>query len=710
MNKEIFINFHSFTFDKEAYLWDKKSDFNNPEDVEEFFGWFEIELKLVDFNIEKSQLLAKALIKDLLELKTKKALNEDLIDFLQYIISVSILRIVTSNKILNYCYDWICNSLSRDLAETLQRQYEPLRIVTFFASDNVFTKKNVDLFFLTWSESLFYYSRCIGGHIDLCNIYLNIFFIRIIDLFRQKLFLEELIPALANISTWCFVHKKESQNKIASEILFKIYNLNISQISKKMIAVNFSCRKNSYNLYSKKEWCDIVITTYLNLLHPHEHLQIYANKFEDNVDQLIENLEVLFLCFNEYYKYLDAHDDDFKIHYELSRLYSNLLNLICLLIQNGKTEIASEIICRYFRIDYDSSFSKNILFILPNTESGVLYSVSKSQIITDTNTLENIPQIITFNNQFFSTTNTLHDYSDFQYENPYRLGAPIKENANQFLEAIKKHFDFKQILQVPRLNEISGMHLFYGVQLPIQSIISKELNILLPITQSFEKPKEQRKINRVLVWEGDTMLSQIECIGIVNIFNKKGIETVTLKYQLSSKEEFLKKYNDDSFDLIWICCHGEFNHMEAHKSYLDLGNNIHFNLDELNSYSLNTSNRRLIVVDACDGATTSLINSPLSLGIGSALVCSKQSLISHQWPIDNYSALISGVILASYLSDDLDYSEALNKTINLFYSGKESVVERINEYCSEEDVIERIENSRVDFQNFYSWGSLAYLI
>jgi hypothetical protein len=710
MNKEIYINYHSFSKDKEAYIWHKVSDFENPEEVEEFFEWFEIEIKLIDCNIEKSQLLARALIKDLLELKGKNAHNEDLIDFLQYIISVSILRIVTSNKILNYCYDWICNSLSRDLPESLQREYEPNRIVAFFASKNVFIKKNIDLFFLTWSECIFYYSRCTGGHIDLCKIYLDIYFIRIINLFTQKLFLEELIPALANISTWCFIHKNDSQNKIASEILFKLYNLNISPLSKKMIAVNFSCRKNSYNLYSKKEWCDIIITTYLDILHPHEHLQIYANKFEDNVDQLIENLDVLFLSFDEYYKYLDAHDDDFKINYELSRLYSNLLNSICLLIQNGKTEIASEIICRYFRIDYDSTFSKNILFILPNTESGVFYSVGKSQIITDTNTFKNIPQIITFNNQFFSTTNTLHDYSDFQYESPRRLGAPLKEKANQFLEAIKKHFDFNQIIQIPRLSEINGMHLFYGIQLPIQSIISKELKIIIPLIQSFEKPNKQRKINKVLIWDGDTMLSQIECIGINDIFQNKGIETVVLNFETSSKQDFLENYYSDDYDLIWICCHGEFDHWATHKSYLNLGNEIHLNLEELDSSHISTKNRRLVVLDACDGATTSLINSPLSLGIGSALVCSEQSLISHQWPIDNYSALISGTILATYLSDNLDYSESLNNTINLFYSGKELTIERVKQYCNQEEVIDRIENTTIDFKNFYSWGSLVYLV
>lgn len=711
MNKEVFVNFYNLSFEKTAFIWDQILDFNSHDDLNEFLSWIDIELKLVNYDIDKSQALGRALIKDLLILKSKHIINEVLVNFFQYVVSISILRIVTSNKILNYSYDWICNSLSPDIPElTIERQYEPYRIVDFFASNNIFISKNVDVYFLTWSECLFYYSRCIGGHIELCNGFLRFYFVRLTDLFNKKIFEEELIPALTNISTWCYIHKKEEFVITTSEMLFKLYNSNISRESKKMIAVNFSCRKNSYNKFSKKEWCDVILKSYLDILHPHEHLQIYANKFENNLEEIIDNIDLLFLCFEEYHKYLKTENDNFSVHYELSRLYSNLLNLLNLLIQNGKTEIASEIICTYFRIKFDKKFIKEILFIVPNTHNGVLYSIKNSQIYNDTDTINNIPKIITLHNQFFSTTNTLHDQSDFKYENPNRFGVPIPEKANDFYNAVKGHFDFERLKYLPDIDKINGIHLFYGVQFPIQSVISRELKIILPIIQSFEKPNEQREIKKVLIWEGDTMLSQLECAGIISIFNKKGIETNLLSFQSSSKEEFVQNYNDDKYDLVWICSHGQYNHMEAHKSYLDLGNGIQLSLEELNSNELKTSNRRLIMVDACDGATTSLINSPLSIGIGSALVCSKQSLISHQWPIDNYSALISGILLATFLADGTEYSEALNKTINLFCDGKDLVINRIRNYSDENDIIERIENSRVDFKNFYSWGSLVYLI
>jgi len=710
MNKDIFANLYKHTFDKNSPFWQKENDLNSVSDVEELIFWFETELEKTQSNLEQFQEIGKCFLNDLLKLKQDKPGQIGLIDFLQFQISTLILNFLASRKYMNYCYDWLCNSICIEFVDDIKREIESDRIVNFRYSENPYILIYFKETFLNWSNNLFYYSRTIGGLNDLCIIYLDDFYKLLIEIYQEQVYIEELISPLVNISTWCYVHKKEDLNKKSCQILFDAYKSNISIHSKKIIAFHFSCRKNSYNNYSRKQWCEILINIYSSELQAHEHLQLFANLYEDNCNEIISNVEKLYKSIDIYHDFIEAQNNGILINYELVRHYNSLSNLLVTLITNGKTAITYSIICYYFKICVKTRFADNILFIIPNSISGVMYSTNNNIIYTDTNTFQNIQEITKLNNDFFSTTITFNDYLEFEYETPYRLGAPIPEKANIFLEALKKHFDFKRILQIPKLEEISGMHLFYGIQLPIQSIISKELNILLPIIQSFEKPLEQRKINRVLIWEGENILSQIECNVIIDIFNKKGIKNIRLFFQSSSKKEFLKYYNDDSFDLIWICGHGEFNHMEAHKSFLNLGNGIHLNLDELNSNSLKITDRRLIVVNACDGATSSLINSPLSLGIGSALVCSKQSLISHQWPIDNYSALISGVLLASFLSDGLNYSEALNQTINLFYSGKENVLERIKQYCEDSDVIDRIEATSINFQNFYSWGSLALLI
>lgn len=710
MNKVFFINLYDHSFDKKSPFWEQKIDFALVSDVEELIFWFETELMIAQANFEEFQEIGKCFLIDLLKLKLDKPEQIKLFDFLQFQISTSILNYLASNKLMNYCYDWLCNSICVEFVEDIEREINSDRIVDFIYSENPYILTYFKETFLEWTNNLFYYSRVTGGLNYLCIIFIEDFYSFLIEIFEEKIYYEKLITPLSNISTWCYTHGKEELNKKSCEILFELYNIDLPIESKKIIAFHFSCRKNSYNKFSRKQWCEILTNEYLKNMFPHEHLQLFANKYENNVDSILENIDELYESFKLYKEPLKEFENDILIHYELSRFYVHLLFLLQTLIQNGETKLVIEIITKYFEIDEKLMLDDKILFIIPNTISGVLYSINKNQIYTDTNTIINIPKLTALGNSFLSTTNTFYNLLEFEYENPHRFGAPNPEKAAPFFDVIKEHFDFKKLLYLPNIETISGIHLSYGSQIPIQSIISKELNVLLPIIQSFEKPNMQRVIRKVLIWEGETNLSQTECNSISNIFNKKNIETNKLCFQSSSKEEFLENYNDDSYDLIWICCHGQYNHMEAHKSYLDLGNNIHLNLEDLNSNLLKTTNRRLIMVDACDGATTSLINSPLSIGIGSTLVSSKQSLISHNWPIDNYSALISGVILASFLSDRLEYGDALNETINLFYSGKVNVIERIRQYCDIIDVIDRIENSTIDFQNFYSWGSLTYLI
>ena len=40
----------------------------------------------------------------------------------------------------------------------------------------------------------------------------------------------------------------------------------------------------------------------------------------------------------------------------------------------------------------------------------------------------------------------------------------------------------------------------------------------------------------------------------------------------------------------------------------------------------------------------------------------------------------------------------------------DTIIDIIKGNCNNSEIIERIDNSSIDFQNFYSWGSLAFFI
>jgi len=711
MIKDILPGFYASSFDKASPIWVKTVNWNRCSDIEELFYWFETELIHTKDNFDLLQERAKTFIVEILKLINTLPEHKDLFEFIQFDASVSILRYLTNKKLLTYSYDWLCNSISGEIIDSIKREVEPYRFDVFTTTENEFIKKHFASSFLIWTDNLFYYSRCTGGHNDRCEIYLEKYFAYVeLELMKHPSLNEEIVKALVQIAAWCFQHNNDDYKEKNCKMLYKIYKSENDITIKKMIAMYFSCAKTSYSVTTRREWCVIVDKEFTSLLSPHEHLQLFINKYEYRLEEIIDKLDDLFNAIDKYHKYLNTLNSGVIINYELTRIYTLFSNLIHTLLVNGKVSIAHSIIGYYFNIKKDRLINDKVLYIIPNTNSGVAYCTESNVFYTDTNPKINIPKIVALSNDFFSTTNTLDDDLTFRYQAPQRFGVPNANYANAFCESIKEHFKLEKILIIPHHDEIVGLSLVFGTQIPLQPIIAKEYGICIPTVQSLQAPAKRREIRKVLLWQGETLLSETECLGLKNIFSKKGIECLLLRHLESSKEGFLGKYCDESFDLVWVCCHGEFNHMEPHKSYLELGNDISINLEELASQNIQFSERRLLMIDACDGATISLANSPASIGIGITVVNSKQSLISHKWPIDNYSALTSGILLGIFLSQKMSYSDALTNTVNVLCAGKEKVITVIREHCDENGVNERIAASTIDFQNFYTWGSLEYLI
>jgi hypothetical protein len=252
--------------------------------------------------------------------------------------------------------------------------------------------------------------------------------------------------------------------------------------------------------------------------------------------------------------------------------------------------------------------------------------------------------------------------------------------------------------------------MFYGAQMPIQNILAMEIGFTVPIIHSFRKLLPPRRLREVYIWQGDTLLSEAERIGVQEIFESRGINVRVSEHFRSTKDDFLRNYTDPTYDLVWVLCHGQYFHYEPHKSYLDLGSDIIITIEDFLAQAIPHEERRLLIVDACDGATTSLTNSPLSIGIGAAVTGMAQSLFSHGWPVDNYSSLIAGLLLATYLSEGRSYASSHFSSVSLMAKGKAAILEVITQHCKNPEILDRIENKDMDYSDFLHWGSLLYMV
>lgn len=716
--KQILPTFYAGSLNRESQLWDKEIDWDTIPSIENIIFQYDKEIEMCLDDLDSMILTTTNFCSDILTIK-KEAFSpiESLLMFLHFQASTNLINILTIRKVFNYEFDWIANSVSQELRTSVQRDFEPHWLIVFIANTNEYIQKYLVNTFTLWSRNLFYYSRVTGGHKELIEHYLNKCYSFLKSLVNATFFYLDLTMSFTEILGWASRNKFDHIKKDAAEILLYYYNLKgFPEEWKMIIELQFSCDGYQFTNFSRDYWCNTLLET--RNLEGHNKLHVLLNKYGDNEEELIERRVIIELAILEYHTFLESKGlKDKYLEYELSRIFTLLTPAIITFLKSGQISYINSLIRTFFQIPHNKIISDENVIIQPSCEQGVNYSIKNLSIYTQKDPFYFIPEITTLLNVFLSKTLTLDD--DFAFRAsplPRTEGVPKPELGINLENILVEYYDLKN----PNVKEIlenrSGYFLYNGHQIPLQPLFVKYIGSTPPMIHSFLKPLASREIKNVLIWQGDTMLSERECDTISKVFEDKGISVTRLNFYDNSSEEFIEYYNSVEFDLIWISCHGQFNHYKPHESYLVLRqkfddiDEVILTYNQMKTQSLlNLDNRRLLVLNACDGATTSLNNNPYSIGLGATVINQSQSLISHQWPAENNAGLIHGVLLAIYLVEEKSYQNAYESTIKKYLEGKEAILEFFKANNVLQEVIDSFEGSSIDISSFYYWGSLSYL-
>lgn len=716
--KEILPRFYAGSLDNRSQLWDAKIDWDNHLSIENLIAQYDKEIERCLGDVDSMITTTTNFCNDILEIK-KESFGplESVFMFLHFQASTNLINILEIRKVLTYEFDWIANSVSQEISTSEQRDFEPNWLIIYITNSNEYIRKYLNETFTLWTRNLFYYSRATGGHKELIEFYFVNCYGFLKSLMNAGFFYLDLIISFTQILAWANKNRIDTIRKETSEILFSYYNLNgIPDEWRKIIAFQFSCDGFQFTNITRSKWCDIVLT-YGPLLG-HENLHLLLNKYSANETELIENFDKIESAIVEYHFFLESNGlKDKYLNYELSRIFTLLEPAIITLLKGAKVSYINKLIGMFFKISQDDLIDNNNLIILPNSEVGVSYCIENKNISVGKDPFNFIVEITNLLNAFLSKTLTLDDHFAFRASPLIRPGGiPKPDTGKELEEILVEYYDLKNANVVKIIEGRSGYFLYSGHQTPLQPLFVKYVGSSPPIIHSFLKPLSSREIKTVLVWQGDTMLSERECDAISKIFEDRGILMKKLNFHNSTKEEFLENYYKQDFDLIWISCHGQFNSYSPHESYLvlrqkfDAVDEIILTYEELNTRAFtDKANRRLLVLNACDGATTSLNNNPTSIGLGATVINKSQSLISHHWPAETNASLVHGVLLAIYLLEGNSYLKTYEKTIKKYLEGKEAILDffRVNNLADE--VIDGFQASSIDVSSFYYWGSLSYL-
>lgn len=706
--KDLLPGTYSLSTDPTNSVWNGEFNFESPQLAEVLINLFETELEGADGELKVILGISTAFESDVLKLTSGYQEKSRRFRLIQFCSCALLIAYLASNKLFPYCFDWICNSLDEEITNEKVREIQLGRL------DDVMGTKDLNDFwsFLSclplWTYGLFYYSRNTGGHIPLCTDFVDTHFAK----FNQMALATKNLDftrALVQISTWCGNNQKFDIEKACSNSLYTILTSTDEFEIRKEITFFFSLQNRVYTDENKEFWIEKLTKDFSSSFDFHEKFQLLVNQCEQDIGRLIENLEQI-ICEIRIYKSLPIYGDKKLYSYHDSQIFQLLSFSIHTLAINGYIKEANSIFGAYFDIEDHRLIQAKNCYIIPNSSFGIHFCFDSHVETMEKDVKTILPAMTSAGNDFLSVNSTFNNHPDFELKKYARFGHPNHLLANKFCESLVSYFSLEVSSRKENFLNCNGYYLLFGNQLPIQTVMTRQLGMTIPIVHSFQEPEEARKLKKVFIWQGHANLAENERLALQNIFEKQQISVDYLVSETASKEEFLKHYYSDDYDAIWITGHGQFDYFESHESYLDLGNGIEIRIGEIEPYRTDQPTRRLLFLNACDGATSVFHNSPVAIGIGNSLISKNQSLLSHSWPVENVPCLIFSLLIAINLIKEPDYCLAHQRSIEKFLQGKDEVLNFLGGYYDNGEAVDRISNKEFDYQNFYYWGSLTYLI
>lgn len=686
-------------------FWNLDFDLSSVDFCERLSEYFESELILFQDNT-RAQAITYACVHDIIQYKTTQEGQITIANFLQFMLCSHLAYHFVTHKMQGYAFDWIANAIDEEVGKHIERNVTPDCIRSFIISDHPFIRRELANVLGYWVYALFYYSWTTGGHVPLAKEFLRAFGTFYLSLPAYCKVFDEYFLSLCQILTWSIENR---ESKLAGEVaqtIRKVVNDQVPAHLKMNLILQLSCIDEDLSGQPQEVWAGMLLEQYSQLLVGHQRMQLWVNFTNNSAQKILQNIGALVDAITEYHQAIEQSEaDQTMIMYELVQIYATLYPVLVVLLKEGHSSEAERIFTHYFKIERPVEGS--ILHIIPNDRQGIIYSLAEQVKIIRSKHEEPMFAITVCMNRFLQLTNILKGKPDYQPEAVEKkdLGTPNEAEAPSLLLALQDHFQFDLLQQIIR--DGAGYYLHNGINYPLQPVMLSQTGQVLPMSLSFQQPEPARKVRKVLIWQGDSFTSVRECEGLVNIFEKAGVEFTLLLYDQHNADDFLLAFEATDYDAVIVSGHGVYEHYEPHASYIHLSETQHLNREAINGLNPQWEHRRLLLLNVCDGAATALHNSPLSIGMATQLVHSRQSLFSHFWPVNPRVACLFSWLVAAKLTTTNEYSTIYRDTVWAIRNGRDEVSSQLAGYMDEE-FIETVNNIDIDLSNFTHWGSLVY--
>lgn len=631
------------------------------------------------------------------------------LDFMQFSFSTEGASLSCNHGRFTAAHDFLVWGLVDKIEYGETEIFDTGKVARFITSQEPFINQNAVPQAFEWLRTLFYYSRHHGGLKGVCLDALDMFGDIFFPLFNSVP--ASILPQELFVGTCCQVLSWRIDNKDAraveiAQYLESIYD-SLEDSNKKTVCIQLGTGGSEYTSLTSGQWAFRGLYEFKSHLKAHEELHLKSVYYITNHTEIQRNLADIIQAIDAYNNHLGPLDPISK-KYEKTRIFGVVRGLIAKCIGNGWIETAAILICCYYSIEDSERKIKNQLMVLVNHKANILYGVEGKVKVFEEKPHQVLIDLFIQANVFLGATLVLHDVPDFPLQQPRVPGIPVKQEGANFEAQLVNHYQFER-LRPEDVQDVDSMIIFPGLQHPVQALMYKYLKNTFPINVSLRQPKKVRVIRKALVWCYGTTSSDLETILVKKILSDAGIEVETPDLLSSNKADFLDKYESMEFDLVWLGTHGEYDHMNPHKSTIPILPNAIIELSELMRSAPKIDEQRVLVMNICDGATAATYNALYDLGFGASVCGPTQGVISHIWPVELWPALIFGLVLAHYIGEGNQGWDAYVKTIDSLLKDNQSIHELLDAHNLGEDYESLWDRIHGDLnENIYYWGSPVY--
>ncbi|MEJ5976615.1 CHAT domain-containing protein [Novosphingobium sp. PS1R-30] len=481
----------------------------------------------------------------------------------------------------------------------------------------------------------------------------------------------EIFFGLASLASWAVSEDYERGDEWVVALEQAWNTGQVPRESASVVATVFLTKANGVTQRSIRDWALDVLEGFGDTLREHERLQYLVATIDTlerwraeraNVFSEIESLNERSVAASEVgSSALFARDARIDV----------IKPLIRLLVLEQDLAAAMDLLRAWYKAPDTEPCDDNVLFVHPALGDGVATLWPGRARIS------------------FETVDRGHEIVVRALEKSLRIGRDpeiddIEEHREGILDysqgpaveaAMMRYYRPGELAQhFKRIAEPRSLVVFPSVSDPLQALLARELSLTLPLEVSLAATRPMRAMRTISIWAAFTYFTHFEVEVIQAVAARNGWSaTVFPGSEDGDADDFRDFYEQVEPDILWVSGHGEFvAHRLAETGIVvgtpraerqgDTYENVILPMETIASFSVPEADRRLLVLNTCNGATTQGMAGMARIGLAQSLVQPTQMVLAHLWPASPALGLAFGGLFASNLVQD-DVTGAFASTL-----------------------------------------------